>query len=228
MVDQKGHQQWSPLDGSQSRKLLHEMCQEDNLLTLMMTKKDGSYEASQLEMEHRLRSHASLYSILTNLMYTQNFLMSAEPRTAEDVEVFERHARTLYSNFVDLDKKNATKWYLHMLVCHIGTQLRQEKSIASFTCSSQERVNSQHYRMLQTCVQYHCSSLQLLEMKRLECMYEFNLTKYCEQKRNYPQNRRRAMQTGKNAGRRKSMVLSEGEDRQGGLQKSKKRVFPIT
>ncbi len=155
----------------------------------------------------------------------QKFLTSTDRRTEQEITQFEKEGKDLYRLFVDMDKKNSGKWYLHVLTHHVGQQLRQEKSIAPYTCSPQERVNGQHYHMLQTCVQFHNSSRQLLEMKRLECMFEYVMPEYAKKKRAYPVGRK--MPTREQECRRKSEPLTEGEQPRGTVKNSKKRVLSI-
>ena len=212
------------MDGKQSRRLLKELCRKEKLHNLLLTPSPGEIgEMLALEKEHRLRCEARFEVMFNLLAYVQKLLTSPDRITEEEIQEFETKGRELYRTFVRMDKKNAGKWYLHLLAYHVGDQLRQEKTIAPYTCSSQERVNGQNYHMLQTCVQFHNSSLQLLEMKRMECKYHFVLPHYAK-KTSYPSNR-------------KGVPIQEGQDRMKSeplgekltqvLKKSKKRVLPI-
>tara|TARA_R110002050_G_scaffold297215_1_gene458335 strand:+ start:1382 stop:2164 length:783 start_codon:yes stop_codon:yes gene_type:complete len=224
VYDQSGHQQWSHIDGKQSRRLLQELCEKEKLHSFLMTPSPGETgEMLASERAHRLRCKAKFETMFDHLSFVQKFLTSPDRRTEEEIEEFEMKGKELYRIFVRLDKKNAGKWYLHLLAYHIGDQLRQEKSIAPYTCSSQERVNGQNYRMLQTCVQFHNSSRQLLEMKRMECKYHFVLPQYAR-KTSYLTNRKSVpIQEGRE--KMKSEPLGEKLRRE--LKKSKKRVLPI-
>lgn len=189
LLDKNQHQQWTNIDGNQSKRLLQKLCEGDTLRLLLMFQ---SNEETMVEAErdHRVKYFYLFLKMFTGLNYIQKFLASAKARSDEEIETFQAHSKELYRVFVDLDKKNVSKWYLHMLVAHVGDQLKQEKTIAPYSCSAQERVNSQHYRMLQTCVQYHSSSKQLLQSKRMQCMYEYVLIQYQRDKRFYPAERR--------------------------------------
>ena len=219
-LDKKHHQQWSHLDGKQSRKLLEVLCVPATLQKLVMERSDSSVEMPTVEREHRARFFTKFLSILTRLQYVQRFLASANRNSEDDISCFEAHARELGNQFIDFDKKNSTKWYLHMLVTHVGGQLRQEKSIAPFSCSAQERVNSQHYRMLQTCVQFHASSKQLLSMKRLQVMYEYVQTQFKKDETHYPKDRKSSLSS---CVKEKSVPLGEEREEKA---KRKKRTLP--
>ena len=110
--------------------------------------------------------------LFVTLNYIQLFLKESVDRTREEVIQFKQKAEILHSSLVDLDRKNATKWYLHILLFHVPDQILQEKNVAKYSCSAQERVNSQHYHQIQTSILLDATSEQLLKRKRLQATFD--------------------------------------------------------
>lgn len=142
-----------------------------------------------------------MFEIVCNsLNYIQLFLKESVDRTREEVIQFKQKAEILHSSLVDLDRKNATKWYLHILLFHVPDQILQEKNVAKYSCSAQERVNSQHYHQIQTSILLDATSEQLLKRKRLQATFDCNLPDAKRRKKDYKKNRKGRAATKKRTG----------------------------
>lgn len=189
--DKHGHQAWTSLDGGKSRELLEALALEESLRSIIEARNPERVEAQSEEEKRQRESFFKLYlPACLSLNFIQKFLKSTKDRREEEVKEFERQSKVLYSNMIDLDKRNASKWYLHLLLMHIPAQLRQEKNIAKYSCCPQERINSQHYHQAQTSVSLDATGSQLLKRKRFQVFYDCNHPELKKEKRNYPKGRK--------------------------------------
>ncbi len=198
----KGHQAWTNMDGAQARLLLSMLCKEQDTIHKLLSTRNPARDTPQSTREKMQRERfIEMFHIVCNsLHFIQAFLKESVDRTRDEVEVFIQKAQALHSSLVDLDRKNGTKWYLHILLFHIPNQLLQERNLAQYTCSAQERVNSQHYHQVQTSVLLDATSEQLLKRKRLQVTFDCNMPDAKKRKKCYKPNRKGRGATKKRSG----------------------------
>jgi hypothetical protein len=174
-LDSKGYQLWTPLTGDKSKKLLDGLVADKDLMRSIFVlgdqAKDLPVEGDGTEDAHEMLFEA-IYSIFQRLKNIIDYIRD-DRNTLLNIEEFEEEVELfigeLYEGWGAAIKKG---WYLHMLRCHVSTQMKRlGGSIYMCTCSDAERMNGKHTKLLLNCIQKQDSSKQLFGKQSSEIYF---------------------------------------------------------
>jgi hypothetical protein len=202
VTTKEGYQAWASIDIDMREQLMHALIQVDpgtqkcllddfffvgDRVSLIRVRNPANLETAikshRFYYECIRKSFERLSHLIDYLREKPSSITSREGFIAES-KLF---AQTLYHAFDDV----SNCWYLHILIAHLPHILSLYSSIYSFSCSSQERKNSQLNLTQHSCTRLADSSFQLLQKERRLIHFSYFNKSLLESfhKINYPQSR---------------------------------------